>query len=592
METKQNTCVFASVKQFITTENNGNLLIQCGLALFTIYILYKFFIGGRKNLPCRPVRDIGVSPASLGTGPKIDCVNPATGKSMGIVNALKPEEVKKCLAEAKIAQAEWATTSFDERRQVLQDFIDMFIANENEIVESSMKDTGKTRFEAMFGEILTSCEKLRYLIKHGEDALKPQTRRVPMLMGTKSGRLEYHPMGTIGIIIPWNYPVHSIISAAAAAIFAGNAALVKVSEWSTHSKILFEHLVRQVLSKRGHNPNLIQILPGMGETGEALVRSGVDKILFIGSPGTGKRVMKAASDNLTPVILELGGKDPMIIFDDVNLDWALAIAQRGCFINLGQNCISAERVFVHEKIYDKFCKAMADKINSLTQGPPEEGHFDFGSMTMPAQVDKVESLVQSAIKEGATLLAGGKRNPKYSKGNFFMPTVLSNVTEDMTIFNEEAFGPVCTIVKFSSEQDLIRMANGTVFGLGCSILTPDLKKAERVGSKISTGMLTINDYGASYLVQDLPFGGCKESGFGRFNGPEGLRGFSREVSVLTDRFPIITPVPRLIRYPIDPAAVGIIRQAILMIYSNGLTLKLKAGLNFAGKVMKNPKLLL
>jgi len=593
MESKQNTCVFSSIKQFITTENNGNLLIQCGLAIFTIYILYKFLIGGKKNLPYRAKREIGVSPASRGTGAKIDCVNPATGKSMGIVNALKPEEVKKCLEAAKVAQAEWEQTSFDERRQVLQDFIDMFIANENDIVESSMKDTGKTRFEAMFGEILTSCEKLRYLIAHGEDALKPQTRRVPILMGTKSGRLEYHPMGTIGIIIPWNYPIHSIISAAAAAIFAGNAALVKVSEWSTHSKILFEHLVREVLSKRGHNPDLIQILPGMGETGEALVRSGVDKILFIGSPGTGKRVMKAASDNLTPVILELGGKDPMIIFDDVNLDWALAIAQRGCFINLGQNCISAERVFVHEKIYDKFCTAMAAKINSLTQGPPEEGHFDFGSMTMPAQVDKVEHLVQTAIKEGATLLAGGKRNPNYSKGNFFMPTVLSNVTEQMTIFNEEAFGPVCTIVKFSDEQDLIRMANGTVFGLGCSVLTPDLKKAERVGRKISTGMLTINDYGASYLIQDLPFGGCKESGFGRFNGPEGLRGFSREVSVLTDRFSgVITPVPRLIRYPIDPASVGIIRQAILMIYSNGLTNKIKAGVNFAGKVMKNPKLLL
>ncbi|KAM9963443.1 hypothetical protein ACTFIW_006673 [Dictyostelium discoideum] len=589
MENSHSQCIFKNAKDFLTA--NNALIYQVVVAILSIAFLYKILFN-RKNITKRAKRDIGISPASNGTGQKIDCVNPATGKSMGIVNSLKPDEVRTCLEAAQKAQAEWGQTTFDERRQILQDFIDMFIKHENELVEASMRDTGKTRFEAMFGEILTSCEKLRYLIQNGEKALKTEDRIVPMLMGSKSARLEYHPLGVIGIIIPWNYPIHSIISAAAAAIFAGNAALVKVSEWSTHSKILFEHLLRKVLSNRGYDPNLIQILPGMGETGEALVRSGVDKILFIGSPGTGKRVMKAASDSLTPVILELGGKDPMIVFDDVELDWALAIVQRGCFINLGQNCISSERVFVHEDIYDQFCKQMADKINSLKQGPPEEGHFDFGSMTMPAQVDKVEHLVGTAIKEGATLLAGGKRNPAYPKGNYFLPTVLANVTENMTIFQEEAFGPVCSIIKFSDEHDLIRKANSTVFGLGCSILSSDLKRAERIGSKISTGMLTINDYGASYLIQDLPFGGCKESGFGRFNGPEGLRGFSREVSILTDRFGIKTPVPRLIRYPIDPASVGIIRQAIYMIYQRGIVNKLRAAINFTSQVIKNPKLLL
>ncbi|EGC29775.1 aldehyde dehydrogenase [Dictyostelium purpureum] len=582
-------CIFGSMKQLLL--EHYSMIYQVVVAVLTIAVIYKAFFN-KKNLPVRPKRDIGTSPASLGTGAEIDCVNPATGKSMGIIKSLKTDEVKTCLKAAQVAQAEWGKTSFDERRQILQDFIDMFIKNENELVEASMRDTGKTRFEATFGEILTSCEKLRYLIQNGENALKTEERKVPMLMGTKAARLEYHPLGVIGIIIPWNYPIHSIISAAAAAIFSGNAALVKVSEWSTHSKILFEHLVRKVLANRGHDPNLIQILPGMGETGEALVRCGVDKILFIGSPGTGKRVMKAASDNLTPVILELGGKDPMIVFDDVDLDWALAVVQRGCFINLGQNCISSERVFVHEKIYDQFSKLMAEKINSLKQGPPEEGHFDFGSMTMPAQVDKVEHLVNTAIKEGATLLAGGKRNPAYTKGNYFLPTVLSNVTEKMTIFNEEAFGPVCTLVKFSNEEELVRMANGTAFGLGCSILSTDLKRAERIGSKISTGMLTINDYGASYLVQDLPFGGCKESGFGRFNGPEGLRGFSREVSILTDRYPIKTPVPRLIRYPIDPNSVGIIRSAIYMIYQRGVANKIRAAINFTSQVIRNPKLLM
>ncbi|GAM21356.1 hypothetical protein SAMD00019534_045310 [Acytostelium subglobosum LB1] len=578
--------------QTIGFKNATFFMSLLGSIIVIMIIRSLLFSSSSGRIPKRPARDIGVSPASKGTGAKIECVNPATGKLMGTVNALKPDEVSKCLAAARVAQYEWAQTSFAERKQILQDFIDIFIKYETQIVESSMRDTGKTRFEATFGEILTSCEKLRYLINYGEDALKTQTRRVPLLMGTKSARLEYHPMGVIGIIIPWNYPIHSIISAAAAAIFSGNAALVKVSEWSTYSKILFEELIREVLSKRGHNPDLIQLLPGMGETGEALVRSGVDKILFIGSPQTGKRVMKAASDNLTPVILELGGKDPMIVFDDVDLDWAIGIVQRGCFINLGQNCISSERVFVHERVYDKFAKQLADLINSLKQGPPESGQVDFGSMTMPAQVDKVEHLVNTAIKEGATVLAGGKRNPAHKVGHFFMPTVLANVTEKMTIFNEEAFGPVASLVKFSSEDELVRMVNGTAFGLGCSILSSDLARAERIGRRVQTGMLTINDYGASYLVQDLPFGGCKESGFGRFNGPEGLRGFSREVSVLTDRFPIKTPVPRLIRYPIDPAAVGIIRQAIFMIYKTGFFNKVRAAISFTGQVIRNPKLML
>eukprot|EP01133_Synstelium_polycarpum_P008658 gene8658-10160_t len=568
------------------------LVVSLTVSFLVFVVLAKWLLGEPKNCKPRPRRPVGVSPASKGTGATIKCVNPATNALLGTVPALTPTEVKSCLEAARIAQTEWSTTTFQERRQVLQDFIDMFIKHETEIVESSMRDTGKTRFEATFGEILTSCEKLRYLIVHGEKALKTQPRIVPMLMGTKAARLEYHPMGVIGIIIPWNYPIHSIISAAAAAIFAGNAALVKVSEWSTHSKVMFETLLREVLAKRGHNPDLIQLLPGMGETGEALVRSGVDKVLFIGSPATGKRVMKAASDNLTPVILELGGKDPMVVYDDVDIDWALAVVQRGCFINLGQNCISSERVFVHASIYDKFAAKLAEAMKACSQGPPESGQVDFGCMTMPAQVAKVEDLVATSVKEGATVLCGGTRLSSMPSGLYFPPTVLANVTDKMTIFHEEAFGPIASLVKFSSDEELIRMANSTAFGLGCSILSSDLARAERVGRRISTGMLTINDYGASYLVQDLPFGGCRESGFGRFNGPEGLRGFSREVSVLTDRFPIKTPVPRLIRYPIDANAVPIIRQAIFMIYQRGFFNRMRAAINFTSQVIRNPKLLM
>jgi acyl-CoA reductase-like NAD-dependent aldehyde dehydrogenase len=411
-----------------------------------------------------------------------------------------------------------------------------------------------------------------------------------LLLGIKSARLEYHPLGVIGIIIPWNYPFHNVVSAASAAIIAGNAALIKVSEWSTHSKILYEQLLRQTLAKRGHNPDLIQLIPGYGDTGDALVRSpGVAKVLFIGSPATGKKVMQAASQNLTPVILELGGKDPMIVFDDVSFDWAIAVVMRGCFINLGQNCISSERVYVHEKIFDKFAAALAEKVKSTQQGVALQKHCDFGSMTMPAQVDIVENLVNDAVKNGATVLAGGKRNPKHSQGNWYEPTVISNVKHNMRIVNEEVFGPVALLIKFRDEEELVEKVNSSIYGLGCSILSSNVSRAERLGRRIVSGMCTINDYGVSYLIQGLPFGGCKDSGFGRFNGPEGLRGFCREQSVVSDRFGIHAPVPRLILYPVNEIAPSIISAAIRALYLPSVGAKLGALWELIVLGVKNPK---
>eukprot|EP01112_Ceratiomyxa_fruticulosa_P015688 TRINITY_DN464_c0_g2_i1.p1 TRINITY_DN464_c0_g2~~TRINITY_DN464_c0_g2_i1.p1 ORF type:complete len:591 (+),score=118.72 TRINITY_DN464_c0_g2_i1:132-1904(+) len=582
-------CGCHAIQSFLT---DYVLIGKVLVTILALYVVSKFVFA--PKIRQRAPRPIGVSPSSRGTGKPIPCTNPATGEKSGneTINSLTVGDVEACVSAARKAQQEWVDTTFAERALVLADLRAAVLAYEKDITDATMCDTGKTREEAEFGEILTSCEKLRWLERNSEGILKAQPRKVPLLLGSKSARLEYLPMGVIGIIIPWNYPFHSIVSAAAAAIMAGNAALVKVSEWSTYSKILFEKIIREVLAKRGHNPDLIQVLPGFGETGEALVRSkGVDKILFIGSPNTGKRVMHAAADNLTPVILELGGKDPMVIFDDVNLNWALPIVMRGCFINLGQNCISSERVFVHESIYDKFANMLADKVKETNQGQPTKGvHCDFGSMTMPGQVTIVETLVNDAVKRGAKVLAGGKRNPKYPQGNYFEPTVLAHVPSDSRILFEETFGPVALLVPFSTEDDLVQKVNGTCYGLGASILCGNAKRGERIGLRFETGMLTVNDYGVSYLIQSLPFGGCKHSGFGRFNGPEGLRGFAREVSVVSDRFGVKTPIPRLITYPIPKNGAEIISSAIHFIYEQGLSNRLKWTGRFLSNLVKNPKL--
>lgn len=563
------------------------LIISLLAVLLLRRVLSPFFA---PSIPTKPPRLIGESPANKGTGKLICCTSPATGEKLGDVNALTKDDVEVCVKAAQEAQREWSQTSFAERRAVMEDLIAVILEQDKEICTRSMEDTGKTLFEAEFGEILTTCEKLRHLALHGEEYLRPQHRSAPLLLGSKAARLEYHPLGVIGIIIPWNYPFHNVLSAASAAIFSGNAALIKVSEWSTNSKLQYEKLLRGVLARRGHNPNLVQLLPGFGDTGDALVRSsGVSKVLFIGSPATGKKVMRAAADNLTPVILELGGKDPMVVFDDVSFDWALAVVMRGCFINLGQNCISSERVYVHEKIFDRFSAALAEKVKSASQGPTLKGHYDFGAMTMPAQVDIVEQLVTDAVKHGAKILAGGCRNAKYAQGNWYEPTVVSNVKHDMRIVNEEVFGPVALLIKFADENQLISMINSTPYALGCSILSGDVKRAERVGKKVVSGMVTINDYGVSYLIQTLPFGGAKDSGFGRFNGPEGLRGFCREQSVVTDKFRVVTPVPRLILYPVSEVAPVIIREAIHALYLPTLAAKLGALFRLIKLGLANPK---
>jgi len=444
--------------------------------------------------------------------------------------------------------------------------------------------------EAYYGEILTTCEKLRHLIVNGRKALQTESRGVPAMFFVKKARVEYYPFGVIGIIIPWNYPFHNAISAISSAVLCGNAAVVKVSEWSTYGRARYQEIFQQLLAKRGYNPDLIQLLAGYGDTGAALCTCPqVDKILFIGSPETGKRVMSAASQNLTPVILELGGKDAFIVLKDAELDHAVEVALRGVFINQGQNCIAAERILVEADVYQEFCDRVAKVGTKLRAGCPpsalqakECDAVDCGAMTMPGQWQKVAELVQDAVEKGAKVLAGGVPQAGANENTLiFPPTILTNLDSSMRIVHEETFGPVMLIMKFSSDEEAIRMANDSEFGLGCSIFSCDYKRAEALCHEIESGMCTINDFGLGYLIQNLPFGGVKKSGFGRFNGVEGLREFSRQKSIVTDRFPFRTKPPRFTSYPIPTKAPIALSHAFTMIYSGDWKVKLNAAINFA-----------
>lgn len=370
-------------------------------------------------------------------------------------------------------------------------------------------------------------------------------------------------------------------------IFAGNAVVGKVSEHTCWSAVAYySFIVREALRVNGHDPELLQTITGYGDAGSALVSNPlVDKVIFTGSPAIGKKVMETASKTLKPVVLELGGKDAMVLLDDVKLASVVPWVMRGCFQNSGQNCVGVERVVVYEGIYDEFIDTILPRVKALRQGGPVAcgteftADIDCGALVMESEIDHIQTLVDDAVKKGARLLAGGHRN-KTLKGQFYVPTMLVDVTPDMEIFQEEVFGPVMTVIKVpnNSDSDCVRIVNDSRFGLGSSVYCGDAKRGLRIGRQIRSGMCCINDFGSNYLVQSLPFGGVNDSGFGRFAGIEGLRACCLERSILTDRFPgIRTSIPSPINYPIDKdKGLPFANSLIQLFYNTSVLGKIKA----------------
>ena len=370
-------------------------------------------------------------------------------------------------------------------------------------------------------------------------------------------------------------------------IFAGNAVVGKVSEHTSWSAVVyFSHIVKMALQVHGHDPDLVQTITGFGTAGEALVTDPlVDKIIFTGSPAIGKKVMMSAAQCLKPVVLELGGKDAMVITEDCTVANVIPWVLRGCYQNGGQNCVGVERVFVYESIYPKFVETILPRVQQLRQGLPLSSSssvcVDCGSLVMETQIEHIQMLIDDAVKNGAQVLVGGKRNTTLQQGQFYEPTIIVNVTPQMRIYHEEVFGPVMTIIKVPNDSDsvCVDMINDSNFGLSSSVYCNNAKRAyHNIGKHLRTGMCCINDFGSNYLIQSLPFGGVKDSGFGRFAGIEGLRALCLERSVVTDRFPgiIQTSIPKSIDYPIDPTkGIPFVHSLIQLFYSESWIDKLK-----------------
>jgi len=449
---------------------------------------------------------------------KIASVNPATGELLRGFECAGEGEVQAAVERARAAQLAWADLGLRRRIAVLREFQAKLYAKKSEIAAAITREVGKPLVEALVTEVLVVLDTTRFLIDNAWGLLRDEP--VPhgnLATKLKSGWLVREPHGVIGIISPWNYPFSIPATETLAALVAGNAVVLKASELTT----LVALELASLLHAAGVPEDVFQVVVGEGPAGAALLRSPIDKLVFTGSVATGKRIAAAAAERLLPVVLELGGKDPMLVLDDADVDVASSAAVWGAFVNAGQACLSVERCYVHRSLYESFAKACAEKTKQLRVGNGMDSDTDVGPMIQERQVWIVGSHVEDAKARGARVLAGGSRLPELGP-NFYAPTVLVGVTQDMRIMREETFGPVLPVMACVDDDEAIRLANDSDYGLAASVWTRDRKRGERLARRIHAGTVMVNDVISCFGISEAPHGGVKASGVGRTHGRFGL----------------------------------------------------------------------
>ncbi|MFZ3263816.1 MAG: aldehyde dehydrogenase family protein [Terriglobales bacterium] len=464
---------------------------------------------------------------------RIASVNPATGEVLGELDSAGPTEVHAAVTRARSAQPEWDAWGVRNRIQVLRRFQQILLARKTSIARRITQEAGKPSVEALTTEVLVVLDAARFLIENGYAFLHAE--RLPhgnLVMKTKSGRILHEPYGVIGIISPWNYPFSIPATETMAALLAGNAVVLKPSELTP--MIALE--LRKMLHEAGVPEEIFQVLPGEGATGAALVSSEIDKLVFTGSVATGRRIAQIAAERLLPVVLELGGKDPMLVLKDADIDVASSGAVWGAFVNAGQTCLSVERCYVHRSLYPAFLEACAEKARKLRVGNGMDEATEIGPMIHERQVRIVESHVEDARERGARVLAGGTRLRELGP-TFFAPTVLAEVTHEMRVMQEETFGPILPVAPFDDDAEAVALANDSAFGLAASIWTCDRAGGERLARQINAGTVMVNDVVSCFSISEAPHGGLKSSGLGRTHGRWGVEEMVRVKYVDSDRLP-------------------------------------------------------
>lgn len=449
---------------------------------------------------------------------KVVAANPATGEVLREFECADAVEVQKTVDRALVAQPAWQDLGVRKRLAIIEKFQQLLNERKQHVARVITSEAGKPVAEALLTEILVVLDGARFLLEETYGFLREQ----PLPHGNlatkaKSGRLIREPYGVIGIISPWNYPFSIPSTETLAALATGNAVVLKPSELTPLSALELASLLHDA----GVPEGVFQVVIGEGPAGAALIESGIGKLIFTGSVATGRRIAQTAATRLLPVVLELGGKDPMIVLDDADVDVASSGAVWGAFVNAGQACLSVERCYVHRSIYNSFVAASVVKTKRLRVGNGGDSDTDVGPLIRERQLHTVERHVEEARSRGARLMTGGERLPSLGS-NFYSPTVLADVTHEMLVMREETFGPVLPITPFDSDAEAIHLANDSSYGLAASVWTRDRTRGEKIARQIKAGTVIVNDAVSCFGISEAPHGGVKASGIGRTHGRFGL----------------------------------------------------------------------
>lgn len=514
-------------------------------------------------------------PATSDAVTSFSSFNPATGGKIADFGIATESEVRGAVAVSKVVQEKWSREPISRRVTILKRFIEVLAGRQDEVAALITAESGKPTVEALTTEVLVALGAARFCAEHVYKVLREEAVTIgnPAMLG-KSARLVYEPVGVVGIIAPWNYPFSIPAVDALAALVAGNGVVIKPSEFTPACA----HKLQAILIEAGLPAGLLQVADGFGETGAALISAGVDKIVFTGSVPTGRRVAAACAERLVPCILELGGKDAMLVLDDADLEVASSAAVWGSMMNAGQTCISVERCLVHRSIYDKFLDACVDKVRKLRVGNGADAYTDVGPMISQRQLEIVERQIQLAVESGAHAICGGHRLPDLGP-NFFAPTVITNVLSNSALWCEETFGPVLAIAAFDSDLEAIARANSSDFGLSASVWTRNKARGERVARQIHVGVVLINDLLTSFGISEAPHGGVKASGIGRTHGIYGLREMVRPKFISVEK---LSGFKQLWWYNYTPEVKTQMAGFIDMLFGRGMVTRIRGALRSTG----------
>ena len=483
---------------------------------------------------------------------------PGSGDLLGEAPVMSPNEVLAVVERARKAQAAWGVLPVAERCERLLRLRDAIVDHAEDIVETITRECGKPRHEALAHEVTLIADFLTHYCRHAPQILAPRPIDLHLLKHRKS-YVHYAPRGIVGIISPWNYPFSIPMGDVVAALITGSAAVVKPSEITPLTMLK----AKAIYNGTGLPEDLFGVVTGYGPTGQALIEAGVQKIVFTGGVETGRRVAAACGARLIPCVMELGGKAPLIACADADLERTAHAIVYGGFSNAGQACISVERVYAHKDIYAKLLHRVKELTSSLRIGDPSKDYVDVGAIIFPKQIEIAERHIEDALQKGAELVVGGHKRP--GPGQFFEPTVLANCTHEMTVMTQEIFGPIVPFARVSSEEEALALANSSHLGLNAYVFTKDRDRGRALAERIEAGSVVVNDVLINYGAIDTPFGGVKQSGFGRVHGDDALRDMAEARHVNYDRFS--PPERDPLWFPYSAKGLGWLMRGFRLLFS-------------------------